>query len=159
MFVQRPKWSSGHAWRLSPECAPLRAEPYSLERLQEHARHLAATLRPVREPADDRGFFQRFSQNARFLREAHQSIAAAVRDGEPLGPDGEWLLDNFYVVEDHLRQVRDDLPRTFYQELPKTACGEPRVYRLAVELISHTDSVLDEETIVRFVADFQRIAP
>ena len=74
-------------------------------------------------------------------------------------PDAEWLIDNFYIVEEQLREIHDDLPRRYYRELPKSAFGEPRVYSLAVELVTHTDSVLDEESVVRFVSEFQSIAP
>jgi cyclic beta-1,2-glucan synthetase len=147
------------AWRLHSHDAPLRAEPYSRERLEQHARHLARALDLVPGQPDERSFFSRFYKNAGLLREANQVIAAAARNAESLSPDAEWLLDNFYVVEDQLREIRDDLPRPFYRELPTVASGQPRVQALAADLIAHTDSVLDEDTIVGFVREFQRVTP
>ena len=32
---------------------------------------------------------------------------------------GEWMLDNFYIVKQTLRQIEEDLPAKFSQELPK----------------------------------------
>lgn len=136
----------------------LRGEPFSGEHLQHHARNLAAALR-IAAPVEDRKFAARFEENASFIRAAYEVVSAAVREGEPLTPEAEWLLDNFYVVEDQLLEIRDDLPQKFYRELPKLATGKPRVYALSLELIVHTDSALDEDTIIRFVNAFQTVAP
>lgn len=145
-------------WRLVGEERPLRAEPFSEDHLAEHARELAALLSCTTTSRSDRRFLQRFSENAQFLRTAVGLIAAGVRDGLVLRPDSEWLLDNFYIVEEQLHEIHDDLPSRYYRELPKSEYGEPRVYSLAVELITHTDSVLNEDTIVRFVTEFQTVA-
>ena len=51
--------------------------------------------------------------------------------------DAEWLLDNFYVVEEQLREIRDDLPRSFYRELPKTASGTPRIQAIPLDRCRH----------------------
>ena len=62
-----------------------------------------------------------------------------------------------------MREIRDDLPRSFYLELPQHAAGAwqafPRIFELAYELVAHTDSNLDEEIIVGFVEAYQRVAP
>src|SRR5262249_48907595 len=69
----------------------------------------------------------------------------------------------FYIVEEVLREVRHDLPRGYYKKLPKLAtsalAGYPRVYALALALIAHTDSNLDDAHITRFVQSFQTVAP
>ena len=146
-------------WRLLGEEKPLRAEPFSEDHLAEHARQLAGLLACNTTPRrNERRFLQRFSENAEFLREAVKQIASGARDGFVLRPDSEWLLDNFYIVEEQLREIREDLPRRYYGELPKSNFGEPRVYSLAAELVTHTDSVLNEDTIVRFVSEFQTVA-
>src|SRR6185503_15159190 len=59
--------------------------------------------------------------------------------------------------------IRQDLPRSYYHELPKLASGElegyPRIYAVAVALIAHTDSRLDTHTLQRFIAAYQTVAP
>jgi len=146
-------------WRLRNEEKPLRAEAFSEDHLAEHARELGHLLQNVKTGGRDRSFLERFAENAEFLRDSIGVVAAASREGLALRPDAEWLLDNFYIVEEQLREIHDDLPHRYYRELPKTDQGEPRVYTLAVELVTHTDSVLDEEGIVRFVSEFQTVAP
>ena len=66
-------------------------------------------------------------------------------------------------MQEQLREIREDLPRSFYDELPKLAsppfAGFPRVYELAHELVVHTDSSLDEELIAGFIASYQQVTP
>ncbi|HZZ72149.1 MAG TPA: glucoamylase family protein, partial [Pirellulales bacterium] len=146
-------------WLISHHDHALRKESFSGEHLEQYARELAQLYRLSEAPTVDRTFIARFEQNAEFLKRAHQEISAAVRAGEPMTAEAEWLLDNFYIVEEQLREVHDDLPHRYFRELPKLTDGSPRVYGLALELISHTDSALDEDTIVRLIQGFQTVTP
>ncbi len=137
---------------------PLRGELFSLDHLRTHAVNLASSLQTHLAIPKSQSFHQRVEENGRVLKFVHQSIASAVSAGEPLGPDAEWLLDNFYVVEEQLREIADDLPPGYYRELPKLADGQPRIYCLAEELIVHTDSALDPEAVTAFVNEFQTVA-
>ena len=78
-------------------------------------------------------------------------------------PAGEWLLDNFHLVTSEILDVRRNLPRGYYRQLPKLAlrelAGHARVYALAVELIRHSDSRLDRHQLVRFLNSYQTVAP
>src|ERR1041385_8892544 len=86
-----------------------------------------------------------------------------MREGRPISPAAEWLVDNYHIVEEQLREIREDLPRSYYHELPKLADGElqgyPRIYSVALELIAHTDSHLDTNTLQRFIRAYQTVAP
>ncbi|HJQ81679.1 MAG TPA: hypothetical protein VJ828_17075, partial [Lacipirellulaceae bacterium] len=141
---------------------PLRGEPFSAEHLWNYAETFAAT-QVVRRGGTDRRLVDRFEDNSRFIAETYQVITGSIRSGEPLAPDAEWLVDNYYVVEDQLREIREDLPGSYYQELPKLTAGPfagfARVYELAYELVVHSDSSLDEELISGFIAAYQRAVP
>src|SRR5262249_10842437 len=124
---------------------PIRAEVYGQERLEAHARELAAaSAAAVTGPS--RPLLQRLRDHGRALRVPYREVAAAARRQETLTPDAEWLLDNFYIIEDVLRTVRHDLPRGYYAELPRLTAGPlagfPRVFALALGFIAHTDSIL-----------------
>ena len=143
---------------------PLRDELLTIERLEERARALAAlfTVDPsTRHPP--RSVYPRFEDNARTLRGAYRGLADDAHRGEYVTPAGEWLLDNYHLVASEIRQVRHDLPRSYYRELPKLAprdrAGDARVYAIAVELIRHSDSRLDQRQLVRFLDSFQSVAP
>jgi cyclic beta-1,2-glucan synthetase len=139
----------------------LRDEPFSVEHLEDHARQLSQKLDAAKSTSSfaARQFQRRILDNGEVLRAVHHELTRAIIAGENLTTDAEWMLDNFTIVEEQLRQIREDLPRGFYRELPKTIDGLPRVYSLAVELIAHTDSTLDQETIARFLLAFQEETP
>ena len=142
---------------------PIRAELYGLDALETHARQLAAV--PARLQARPQGLslLQRFHQNGRVLDQVHRRIVAVVQSGESLIPAAEWLLDNYYIIQDILPEVRQDLPRGYYRELPKLIngplAGYPRIYALAVGMIAHTDSNVSEFHLIRFVQAYQSVAP
>jgi cyclic beta-1,2-glucan synthetase len=127
------------------------------------ARVLAGACRVAPHTRTEGPLLQQLTRNGRILVEAYRRISEAAAQNQTLTPDAEWLLDNFYIVEGVLREVRHDLPRGYYHKLPKLAVsplvGYPRVYALALALISHTDSNLDDGHITRFVQAFQTVAP
>ena len=154
-----------HMSAASPASAIERAEEtiseehFSLEHLEAHARRLASELTVTSDTGQAREFLSRVLDDAKSLRESHRLIARSAAAGEPASGDAEWLLDNFSIVEEQLREILEDLPRGFYRELPKLSDGRPRIYRLSLELIAHTNSALDEETLLRFLSAFQEVKP
>ena len=78
-------------------------------------------------------------------------------------PAAEWLLDNYHLVEEQIREIREDLPPGYYRQLPKLAEGPfadyPRVFGLGWAFVAHTDSHFDPETLRRFVVAYQRVQP
>jgi cyclic beta-1,2-glucan synthetase len=141
---------------------PIRAELFGLEHLEAHARGLSHAWAAGGKGLPGDPLLRRFRENGRALTRAHAEISAAA-PREPLGADAEWLLDNYHIIEQTLQEVRHDLPRGFYHELPVVTegpfLGLPRVYALSVELIAHTDSSLDETNITRFVQAYQAHTP
>jgi cyclic beta-1,2-glucan synthetase len=142
---------------------PIRAELFGVERLEQHAESLAAAQPVTPAPGTGQALLTRVDDNGRVLREAYRVVARAIREERAITPAAEWLADNFHIVDEQLREIRDDLPRGFYRELPKLAdgpfAGAPRVYGLAWAFVAHTDSRLDPETLRRFVRAYQRVQP
>jgi len=97
------------------------------------------------------------------LLAAYRNIADTALAKHEITPAAEWILDNFHVVDEQLRGIRDHLPESYYRLLPKIAAGHlagyPRVYGLAWAYVAHTDSRFEMETIQRFVRAFQRVQP
>ena len=140
---------------------PIRAELFSIERLEQHARTLAAA-QDVR-PIADRGtaIRPRLAENGRVLVESYRVLAQAIREERTITPAAEWLVDNFAVVDEQLREIRDDLPADYYRELPKLAGGPldgyPRVLGVAWAYIAHTDSRFDPDSLRRMVRAYQEV--
>ena len=153
----------GGAWRSPPwdSDQPLRAELFSVERLEQHATTLAAAQDVSTKPAKRRPLDARLKNNEAVLLAAYRSIADAARDGHAITPAAEWLLDNYHLVDEQIREIREDLPPRFYRQLPKLASGPligyPRVVGIAWAYVSHSDSRFDLETLRRFVHAYQKV--
>ncbi|MEO7167029.1 MAG: glycosyl transferase, partial [Chthoniobacterales bacterium] len=147
-----------------PDAADLiRSELFGLERLEKHAESLAEAQPVTANPKAGRRLDRRLEENGRALFDAYRGVEKAVRDERHITPADEWLLDNFFVAEEQIRQVREDLPRGFYRGLPKLGGGPlegyPRVFGIAWAFVAHTDSRPDREMLLRFLAAYQRVQP
>jgi cyclic beta-1,2-glucan synthetase len=143
--------------------SPIRAELFGIERLEQHAESLATAQPVMKRSSRGRRLLARVEDNGRALRESYRVIANAIREERAITPAAEWLVDNFHVVDEQLREIRDDLPPGFYGELPKLTegplAGYPRVYGIAWAFVAHTDSRFDPELLRRFVQAYQRVQP
>ena len=141
---------------------PFQGEFYSVERLEQYAHTLAAQHKTVTKKGRAL-LLPRLDDNGRKLEGAYKALVDALRNGRAISPAAEWLVDNYHIVEEQLREIRQDLPKSYYHELPKLAEGElegyPRIYAVALVLITHTDSRLDTNTLRRFIAAYQTIEP
>ncbi|HEX7332649.1 MAG TPA: glucoamylase family protein [Pyrinomonadaceae bacterium] len=141
---------------------PFQAEFFSVERLEQYAQTLAAQHKTITRKGRAL-LLPRLEDNGRKLESAYKALVEALREGRAISPAAEWLVDNYHIVEEQLREIRQDLPKSYYHELPKLADGElqgfPRIYSVAVELIAHTDSRLDTNTLQRFIRAYQTVAP
>jgi cyclic beta-1,2-glucan synthetase len=139
----------------------LRAELFSSERLEQHAASLATAQGVTQRRSARRSLGARLKDNESVLLAAYRAIGAAVGEGRPITPAAEWLLDNYHLVEEQIREIRQDLPPGFYRQLPKLAdgpfAGYPRVFGLAWAYVAHSDSRFEPETLQRFVQRFQRV--
>jgi cellobiose phosphorylase len=143
---------------------PIRGELLGADHLAERARTQARSHELVAGKGRRRApLLVRLESTRRIFAAAHERLSTAAGADIDVGPAGDWFLDNFHVVQEHIREVRESLPRGYYRELPELAegplAGYPRVYDLAITLISHTEGRVDLENVHLFVAAFQQEAP
>lgn len=121
--------------------APIREELFNVERLLQHARSLAAAQEARPRASRGRGLAGRLADNGRVLLQAYKILVGAIEAGKAITPAAEWLVDNYHLVEKQLRELRSDLPDSYYQQLPKLAAGPfagfPRVYEIAWAFVAH----------------------
>jgi cyclic beta-1,2-glucan synthetase len=112
---------------------PLRAELFGIEQLARHAQFIAAQHTIVTGRASAR-LLTRLDQNEKVLR-AFNRATLAVDQIRRVTPAAEWLLDNFYLIEEQIQLARRHLPREYSRELPRLtngpSAGSPRVYDIA----------------------------
>ena len=144
------------------ETALLRSELLSLEQLKLHAIRLAKQYKIDSNPCPDK-LLPRLADNERVLRAAYLIVTSATSPSLRLSPAESWLLDNFYLIEQQITLARRHLPFGYSKQLPRLANGLsvdfPRIYDLALELISHMDGRIDLENTTHIIASFQTVEP
>ena len=103
---------------------PIRAELYSVERLEDYAEYLASQLTVTHTPQKGQPVLSRVRENGVLLLKAYRDLNTAIHKKDTISPAAEWFTDNYYIVEDQLREIKEDLPPAFYKELPKLNKGE-----------------------------------
>jgi cyclic beta-1,2-glucan synthetase len=143
-----------------PAEAPLRAQLLTAEEMDQHARHLAAGHELTHGRGRDR-LLRRLGDNESVLSETCARLGNSNDQQRRVTPAGEWLLDNFYLIEEEVRTAKRHLPPGFSRELPRIALGNnaglPRVYDLALHAVAHGDSRLGRGSLTRFIASYQTV--
>ncbi|MFQ6100929.1 MAG: GH36-type glycosyl hydrolase domain-containing protein [Anaerolineae bacterium] len=131
--------------------------------LENLARQLAESHSVAGRPRRRPSLLDCLREQETLLRDAYRRFARASEVQLALSYAAEWLLDNFYVVERALRQVREDMPKGYYRQLPKLDTspleGYPRIYALTREIIGCCEHRLDLDRVARFVQSYQRVTP
>ena len=140
----------------------IREELFGVERLEAHARTLAAA-QAVGIGTRSNSLTARLSQNGEALHSAFLAISQASDQGHAITPAAEWLIDNYHLVEQQFREVKSDLPAGYYRQLPKLLEGPfadyPRVFGIAWAFVAHSDSRFDVEVLRRFILAYQEVSP
>jgi len=139
---------------------PLRSELFSADQMAQHGKALAASHKLAPGRAPDR-LLARLAANESALVGVCSLLTEAATESRRITPAGEWLLDNFYLIEEQIRTAKRHLPKGYSRELPRLAqgpsAGRPRVYGIALETIAHGDGRVDTEGLGRFVAAYQSV--
>ncbi|MGD2050287.1 MAG: cellobiose phosphorylase, partial [Chloroflexota bacterium] len=129
-----------------------------------HARQLAEKHEVVYQDGDGAPLLTKLEAQEDFLRRAHRTFIRQVQEEVmPASYAAEWVLDNFYIVQQALRQIEEDLPPRYYRELPKlkegTWAGYPCVYDLARKIIIKDKARLSADSLRDFVISYQEGRP
>ena len=152
------------ARRASVPDAPFRDELLSADRLADDARRIASGQGAVTGGRIRTTRLLSLTERAAIdLAADNAQLNAAARGPRAVSPAGEWLLDNYYLIEQQVREVREDLPASYGIELPRLETGPlagfPRVYEAVVALITHSDSRLDVSALLAFTEAYQEVSP
>ncbi|MFW6135524.1 MAG: glucoamylase family protein, partial [Chloroflexota bacterium] len=131
--------------------------------LEDRARQLAERHRASRIAGTAPTPLTRLPVLEELLREAYASFVSLSEERGALSGVEEWLLDNFYVVRQAIRQIDENMPPGYYRRLPKlrqsALRGYPRVYAVAREILRAVEGRLDIDRVKRFVRAYQEVRP
>ncbi|MDD4341756.1 MAG: glucoamylase family protein, partial [Kiritimatiellae bacterium] len=138
----------------------MRAELFGVSQLENYAQVLARnhTIEVVREPEK---LLLQLGKSAEEIHRCHEIIAESVRHGHRIAPAGEWLLDNYHLIQEQIELARAHLPPGYSRELPRLTSGPrrgfPRIYDVVMELVRHSDGQVDLENLSRFIDAYQSV--
>jgi cellobiose phosphorylase len=130
------------------------------EQLQNHAAQIAREHTVSTRPKFVKSLTGRLDNNFKAITTVYKSINFYAKKDRELSPASEWLLDNYYKIEEQVKEIKQSLTRERLRKLnildSGILKGYPRVYAIVLELISHTDSRLDQNLLIDFVKAYQR---
>ena len=139
---------------------PLRSELLSSDQMKQHGKTLASTHKLMSRKASEQ-LLARLNENENVLIDTCKRLTSVVNDNIPIAPAEEWLLDNFYLIEEHIRMAKRHLSKGYSRGLPRLqnspSAGFPRVYDIALETISHGDGRVDLESLISFITAYQTV--
>ena len=130
--------------------------------MRQHGKALAAA-HELSSTAAQELLLTRLKENEGVLIVVHGLLSEAVLAKHGITHAGEWLLDNFYLIEEQISIAKKHLPENYSRELPRLRNGPsanlPRVFDIALETISHGDGRVDPESLNSFVSAYQTVTP
>ena len=102
----------------------------------------------------------RVKENFRFIEKTYDLLNEHMKLNIDIYPAGEWLLDNFYIIEETVKTVTRELPEKKYKNLlglqNNQYNGYARIYVLATEIVSYTDSKITDEVLNLSILGYQK---
>jgi cyclic beta-1,2-glucan synthetase len=120
------------------------------------AKRLAEIHKSVEYNKPIRRDFPDIEQDSQILLKTYKKINEQVKAKQSIIPAAEWLLDNFYMVEEQSKQIQQEC---IFRNLPILKTGIPRIYEIAENIVSCTHGQLDENALVEFLDQYQTVTP
>ena len=92
------RWGRAVTNRVPASEQPLRAVLFNVEQMELHGKALARSHKVHTRRTPDL-LLARLDDNETILSDARRSLTAMVRDEVRITPAGDWLLDNYYLIE------------------------------------------------------------
>ncbi|MBO5005706.1 MAG: hypothetical protein J6D03_10935 [Clostridia bacterium] len=101
----------------------------------------------------------RVKENYEFINMVYILLNEHLKSNIPIHPAGEWILDNFYIIEKTVKTIIRDLSFKKYENFLGISNGNykgfARIYVLASEIIAYTDSKIDGDILSNLLKSYQ----
>ncbi|WP_051569370.1 GH36-type glycosyl hydrolase domain-containing protein [Alkaliphilus transvaalensis] len=132
----------------------------NMEDLEKQAKRMAKAHTVSKELKSTKSLLYRLDDHYEKISAIYQEVYLNNQKQYEVSPASQWLLDNFYKIEEQVKDVRQNIFKERFLKLSILEGGYlkglPRVYAIMLKLVSHTDGRLDEDTLIRFVNAYQR---
>ena len=90
-------------------------------------------------------------QNYEKILETYRLLNKHIKLGIKIHSAGEWILDNFYIIEENVKEIQKELTPKKYKSMVGIANGKyegfARSYCIASEIVAFSDGKVDSESI------------
>ncbi len=130
------------------------------EQIQSYMEKIASNYEIARNSTIGTYPMYRINENFKFIQKTYDLLNEQIKKEISIYPAGEWLLDNFYIIEETIKNIKNELTEKKYKNSPSIANGMykgfARIYVLATEIVAYTDNKIDEETLKLCLSAYEK---
>jgi len=130
------------------------------EQLQAYMEKSAMNSEITNESSKTTYPIYRLNDNFKFIERTYILLNEHIKKNIDIYPAGEWLLDNFYIIEETVKKITKEMNMKKYKNFPGIASGMykgySRIYVLASEIVAYTENKIDDETLKLAILAYQR---
>ena len=127
--------------------------------LEQYFEKLGATDDLIFESSKNTYPIPRLVENYYAIKDVYIMLNEHVKMGISIHPAGEWILDNFYIIEETVKTIRQELTLKKYKNFVALKngpyAGFARIYVLASEIVNYTDNKIEAENLKQYLAAYQ----
>ena len=127
--------------------------------LEKHLEKIASSHNITTKTQKDTYPIPQLIENFKTIEEVYNLLNEHLKLGINIHPAGEWLLDNFYIIEETVKQIEKELPLNKYMNFVGIANGEykgfARIYVLASEIVAYSDNKIEKEKLEAYLKSYQ----
>ena len=102
----------------------------------------------------------RLKENFEVITEVYRLLNEHIKLKIPIHPAGEWILDNYYIVDQTVKSIKQDLSLKKYTRFLGIANGNykgfARIYVLASEIVNYTNNKIEGKSLSNLLQAYQK---
>lgn len=122
--------------------------------MENYAKRLALDHKILKTSKENTFPIYKLKNDFKYITETYDILNESISKNVSIPPSGEWLLDNYYILEEQVNSLEKELTLVKYKNLPSVN-GVSRIYILADEIVKYTDANIYEENIESFITAYQ----
>ena len=129
------------------------------KQLEKHLEKIASSHNTTSKSQKDTYPVPQLLENFKTIEEVYNLLNEHLKLGINIHPAGEWILDNFYIIEETVKQIQKELSLNKYTNFVGIANGEykgfARIYVLATEIVAYTDNKIERQQLEDYLISYQ----
>ena len=129
------------------------------QELYEHLEKIASTHNTKIKSDKNTYPIPVLKENYQVIKEVYNLLNEHIKQKIAIHPAGEWLLDNFYIIEEVTKSIEKELTLEKYTKFVGIANGKyqgfARIYVLSAEIVNYTDNKITREILENGITAYQ----